>query len=129
MRAVLKTIVAVGAALILGMSPSMAANLGIYQDELKQLDFQLTTCGDGTELCVTLLDARGSSRKDHVVPYIGKYIVANAKADGPNRWKGNIHIDKYDAGGTMVLVPGKSFTVTGCVFFVFCDDLNLYPAN
>lgn len=126
----LKTIAALGAALLLTMSPALAKeNLGVYQTSDRKMDFKLTTCGDGTDLCVKLLAARGSAATKQIKPYIGKLVVKNAKAAGTNTWKGVMHFGKYDLDGSMTLKPGQSFYISGCVFLVVCEDITLIPAK
>jgi len=125
----LKKMVALGAALMLTISPALAKDLGIYQTHDRKMDFQLTTCGGGEDLCVKLLKARGSAATKQVKPYIGKLVVKNAKPAGENAWKGVMHFGKYDLSGSMKLVPGKSFVVSGCAYLVICDDINLIPAK
>jgi len=127
----LKTIVALGAALLLTMSPALAKeNLGVYQTSDRKMDFKLTTCGDsGTDLCVKLLAARGGAASKQIKPYIGKLVVKNAKAAGNNVWKGVMHFGKYDLDGSMTLKPGQSFYISGCVFLVVCEDITLIPAK
>ena len=126
----LKTVVALGAALMITMSPVLAKeNLGVYQTSDRKMDFQLTTCGSGEDLCVKLLKARGSAATKQVKPYIGKLVVKNAKAAGENNWKGTMRFGKYDLKGSMKLTPGKSFYISGCVYLVVCEDITLIPAK
>src|SRR5215217_1861457 len=120
----LKTVVALGAALMITMSPVLAKeNLGVYQTSDRKMDFQLTTCGSGQDLCVKLLKARGSAATKQVKPYVGKLVVKNAKPAGENTWKGVMRFGKYDLKGSMTLKPSKSFYISGCVYLVVCEDI------
>ena len=125
----LKNIVALGAALLLTVSPVLAKDLGIYQTRDRKMDFQLATCGSGPDLCVKLLKARGSAATRQVKPYIGKLVIKNAKPTGENTWKGVMYFGKYDLSGSMMLKPGKTFVVSGCAYLVVCDDITLIPAK
>ena len=127
----LKTIVALSAALLLTMSPVLAKeNFGIYQTSDRKMDFKLTTCGDsGVDLCVKLLAARGSAATKQVKPYIGRFVVNKAKPAGANIWKGIMHFGQYDLDSSMTLKPGESFYISGCVFLVVCEDITLIPAK
>jgi uncharacterized protein (DUF2147 family) len=129
LRAMLKNVVALGAALMLTMSPVLAKDLGIYQTSDRKMDFQLTTCGGGQDLCVKLLKARGKSATKQIKPYIGKLVVKNAKPAGKNTWKGVMRFGKFDLNGSMTLKPGKSFYLSGCVYLVVCEDITLIPAK
>ena len=130
MSGLLRTMVALGAAAMMTMSPALAKDLGVYQTADRKMDFGLTTCGSGSkDLCVKLLAARGSAKTKQTRPYIGKLVVNKAKAAGENAWKGTMRFGQYDLNGSMTLRPGKSFTVSGCVYFVICEDINLIPAK
>ncbi|RYE08496.1 MAG: hypothetical protein EOP22_13190 [Hyphomicrobiales bacterium] len=127
----LRTIVALGTAAMMSMSPVLAAeSLGIYQTSDRKMDYELNLCGDnGKNLCVTLLAARGSAATGQVKPYIGKHVVSNAKPSGNNKWKGKMRVGQYELNGSLTLTPGKKFVMSGCVYVVICDDFTLIPAE
>lgn len=130
MSGLLKIAVALGTALLMGASPVLAGNLGIYQTSDRKMDFDLNTCGKSDkDLCVTLLAARGSAATKQVKPYIGKLVVNQAKANGENNWRGTMRFGQYDLDGKMRLRPGKSFVISGCAYLVICDDIKLIPAK
>ena len=131
MRGLLRTAAALAGALLMGLSPALAAqNLGIYQTTDRKMDFELVTCGSSDkDLCVTLLAARGSAATKQVKPYIGKLVVNKAKAAGENTWRGTMRFGQYDLDGKMRLRPGKSFVISGCVYLVVCEDIKLIPAK
>ena len=128
MSRLLRTALALGAALTMTMSPVFAKELGIYQTTDRKMDFQLTTCG-GEDLCVRLTAARGTANTRQTRPYIGKLVINKAKPAGENVWRGTMRFDKYDLSGSMKLRPGKSFVVSGCVYLILCQDINLIPAR
>lgn len=124
-----RTIAALGA-LAMSMTPVLGVELGVFQTTDRKMDFHLATCGEGDDqLCVTLLDARGSAASRQVVPYIGQLVVIGAKPAGENAWDGSMRVGKYDISGRMTLRPGESFTVVGCAYVVICTDFNLIPAK
>jgi len=129
MRGLLKNTLALGAALMMSMGPALAEDLGVFQTTDRKMDFGLSTCGSGKDLCVTLLAARGSAVTRQVKPYIGKVVVKNAKPAGANVWNGKLRFGDVDLGGSMTLRPGKSFTISGCAYIVMCTDFNLIPAR
>ncbi len=131
MIGLLRNVVALSAALMMSMSPVLAAeSLGIYQTTDRKMDYELNLCGDsGKNLCVTLLAARGSAATGNVKPYIGKQVVTNAKPSGTNKWKGKMRVGQYELNGSLTLSPGKKFVMSGCVYVVVCDDFTLIPAE
>ena len=129
MDGLLRKGVALGAALMMSLSPALAGqSLGVYQTEDRKMDWGLELCGDGTQLCVTLLEARGTSATPAIKPWIGKQIVSGAKAAGQNKWKGKIRLGDHTLNGTLTLWPGEKLVMAGCAYIVICDDATLIPA-
>ena len=132
MRTVLKTISALSAATLIGLSPvaALADPLGVYQTTDRNMDFGLDTCGaDNKHLCVTLLAARGTAVTHLTAPYIGKLVVDTATPAGKNVWKGSMSAQGYTGSGTLRLNPGTNFVMHGCTFVVICSDFTLIPAS
>lgn len=130
MSRLLKILVPLAAALAMTMSPVLAKDIGIYQTTDRKMDFELTSCGTGgKDLCVRLLAARGGAKTWQTKRYIGKLVISKAKPAGDNAWRGIMKFGKYDLNGTMTLNPGKSFNVSGCVYLVVCEEINLIPAK
>lgn len=129
MSNLLKTIVALGAAAIMTTSPVLAKELGAFQTQKRNMDFQLFTCGTGEELCATLTAARADAATERTLPFVGKLILDRAKVVGENTWEGRVRYGDYDIWGTLTLKPGESFTVSGCMYLVICDEIILIPAN
>ena len=129
MTRLLRIAVALGAALLMGLTPVLAKELGVYQTTDRKMDFGLHTCGGGDDLCVTLLAARGSAATRQVKPFIGKLVVNKARAAGSNTWRGIMRFGQYDLNGQMRLKPGKNFVISGCVYIVMCQDITLIPAK
>jgi hypothetical protein len=130
MTGLLRTTIALAAALMMSMSPTLAKELGVYQTSDRKMDFKLTTCGEGSkDLCVRLLAARGTAKTWQTRPYIGKLVINKAKPAGENSWRGTMRFGQYDLNGSMNLRPGKDFVVAGCVYFVICEDITLIPAR
>lgn len=129
MSGLLKKVVALGAVVMMTMSPVLAKELGVYQTTDRKMDFRLFTCGANEELCVTLTAARGSARTDKVLPFVGQTVVTSAKPVAENTWRGTMRYSDFTLSGTMKLTPGKSFVISGCVFLISCGDINLIPAE
>jgi hypothetical protein len=120
----------VSMALSMAVGPAAAAqSLGMYQTEDRKMDFELILCGESeTNMCVKLLDARGSAKRPRVVKMFGQYLVDNARPAGPNRWKGAVTYAGHTMNGTLTLTPAK-FVMAGCAYIVICEDLTLIPAE
>lgn len=129
MRGYLRIVGGLGAATLMGLSPVAAKELGVYQTTDRKMDFQLSTCGNGDDLCVRLTAARGSAATRQVKPYVGKLVINQAKAAGANKWRGKMRYGDFELSGDMRLRPGKSFVISGCVYLIVCDDFTLIPAK
>lgn len=130
MNGLLRKSLALAAALMMSMSPVLAAgtSLGVYQTEDRKMDWGLDLCGDGTQLCITLLEARGTSATPAIKPWIGKLIVSGAKAAGKNKWKGKIRLGEHTLNGSLTLWPGEKLVMAGCAYVIICDEATLIPA-
>ncbi|HEX4297879.1 MAG TPA: hypothetical protein VHZ56_07635 [Devosia sp.] len=134
MKKLLRATLAIGAAGLMAAGPlgALAADnaLGMYQTTDRKMDYQLALCGTTAKnLCVTLVAARGSALTAKTKPFVGKYVVDQAKPDGSNKWKGAMHVAGYTVNGTLTLNPGKSFVMHGCAYVVVCQDFTLIPAK
>ena len=131
MRTYLSMIAGAAGAVLMVLSPVAASadtSLGVYQTTDRKMDFGLSLCGSGQDLCVRLLAARGTANVPQTRPFIGKLAVDRAKPAGKNVWKGSMTVQGYTANGTLTLNPGKNFVMHGCTMVVVCSDFTLIPA-
>jgi len=131
MPKLLSNIAGLAGAALLMLSPVAAfadSSLGVYQTTDRKMDFGLSLCGSGKDLCVRLLAARGSADVPQTHPFIGKLAVDRAKPVGTNVWKGSMTVQGYTADGTLTLHPGTNFVMHGCTYVVICQDFTLIPA-
>lgn len=131
MRTYLSTFAGIAGAVLVALSPVAAfaeTSLGVYQTTDRKMDFGLTLCGSGKDLCVKLLAARGSADVPQTRPFIGKLAVDRARPAGNNVWKGSMTVQGYTANGTLTLNPGVNFVMHGCTMVVVCSDFTLIPA-
>jgi uncharacterized protein (DUF2147 family) len=133
MRDWMKAGVAVVGAVWLALAPGAVqadARIGVFQTTDRKMDYVAELCGkDETQLCVTLTAVRGSADIPRTRKYLGKLIVDHAKATGQNTWHGRAWVQGFAASGDIVLVPGETLTVSGCVLMVACGDFMLIPAR
>ena len=132
MSKLLRNVAALGAVALMSMNPVAgfaAESLGKFQTTDRKMDYDVSLCGNGKELCVKLLAARGSAATPKVKPFIGKLIVNKATPAGNNKWRGRITMQGIDVNGSLQLNPGKSFVMSGCVYVVMCQDFTLIPAK
>ena len=99
----LRKAAATGVAALMGLSamPAMADELvGVFQTEGGGQDYEVTYCGDGTQLCGKLVALHGADDTEGNRAFLGTYIVKDMQPTGKNTWKGQITINKNTAAGT-----------------------------
>jgi hypothetical protein len=120
-------------AAMMAMAPATAfaeTTIGVFQTTDRKMDYLAQLCGkDDKQLCVTLTAARGSADTAKTHKYIGTLVVDHAKPVRENVWHGRAWVQGFAASGDIVLVPGQTLTVTGCVMLVVCGDFMLVAAE
>lgn len=132
MKNLLRRLLALAVAVALGTSPVLAAGAspeGLWQTTDRNMDFGLNFCGDGKQICMTLIAARKSGDTANTRKYVGKYVLRNAKPAGQNVWKGSVNLLGHSGSGTFRFTPGVSFVISGCAYFVVCQDFTLIPGQ
>lgn len=132
MHAMFRTMIAMTTGGLMALSPLVAladTTIGVYQTTDRKMDYELRHCGaDESRLCVRLLAARGSALTGKVKPWVGRDVVSDARATGANRWKGKLQYAGHTVDGTLKLMPGEKFVMSGCTMVVLCADITLIPA-
>ena len=135
----LRTVLGLGAAGLLsfGAMPVFAAesdtpplspnSLGIWRTDDGTMDYEMTLCGDGTQLCGQLVTLHGKGDNRRNRKYLGQYILKELKATKENVWKGTVTLQDNTADGTVTIVPGNTLTIHGCAYIVVCADIKLNP--
>jgi uncharacterized protein (DUF2147 family) len=123
---------ALASAALMTMVPAASfaeSTIGVFQTTDRKMDYLAEMCGkNDRQLCVTLTAARGSANNPKTQKYIGKLVIDHAKPTGQNVWHGKAYVQGYTAYGDIVLVPGQTLTIKGCVMMVVCGDFMLIPA-
>ncbi|MEQ1770675.1 MAG: hypothetical protein ABL879_12625 [Devosia sp.] len=118
----------VAAAVSLGAVPAMAedAFIGIFQTPEGGMDYRATMCGDGTLLCVQLVDLHGAGDTDKNRKYMGAYIIKEFPQVRKNVWRGVVQIKEDRVNGDVTLTPNQELYVKACAFIVVCADIKLH---
>lgn len=109
-----------------GAAPALASPEGIWEIEMRDSRYEVSMCGDGTELCGTLVWLGGGADNAENRPYMNKMVINYAKPVGPNRWRGELNVLGTRANGTITLVNEDQIRLQGCVALIFCKTLQLY---
>ena len=84
---------------------------------------QFSLCGEGTQLCATLLEVQGESRTEGNLAFVNKQIM-QADQTAANEWKGTVMFDGSEAESTITQVAVDTIEIQGCRVVVLCQTLS-----
>ena len=120
-----KAVFVVGAVALLAQ-PAMASPIGTWEIEMRDSRYSVEMCGDGTQLCGTLIWLGNGADNAENLPYLNTLMIDHASPVGPNQWKGDLHIYGQTAGGTITQVSEDQITLQGCVLGIICKTYQMY---
>jgi uncharacterized protein (DUF2147 family) len=124
---ILKTFAAASFAALMTVSTAFAAGgtpTGTWQTTTGESRFQVTLCGDGTQLCAKLVWLRDDARTAENLPYLDTYVLMGAKRVVGNKWRGEADYLGETVKGTLALVDEDTMTLNGCKGLV-CQKFTL----
>jgi uncharacterized protein (DUF2147 family) len=95
---------------------------GTWQDSFGTT-LQFSVCGEGAQLCATLLEVEGKSRTEGNLAFINQQIM-QADQTSPNEWKGTVMFDGNEAQSTITQVAANTIEIQGCRAVVLCQTLS-----
>lgn len=122
----LKSRVLVGSilAFVMGAAPIYAASYdphGAWEADNEETRYDITLCGDGTQLCAVLTWIRPDLRDDRNGAYLNKHVINGARLANPNEWRGDIDIFGNKVSGNIRMLSDKVMRVRGCAFLILCE--------
>ena len=114
------------AALAALAQPAMASPVGTWEIEMRDSRYSVELCGDGTQLCGTLIWLGNGADNAENLPYLNTLLIDHARLVKPNQWKGDLSIYGQRASGTITQVSDDQITLKGCVAFVICKTYQMY---
>ncbi len=111
-----KLIAAAVVATALAIVPAFAVQspAGTWQTVTGESRFEVTLCGDGTEVCARLVWLRDDARSAENLGYLNSYVLKGAKRALENKWRGSAEYLGEVVKGTLTLVDGNTMTINGC---------------
>lgn len=107
-------------------APALASPVGVWEIEMRDSRYNVELCGDGTELCGTLIWLGNGADSPENLPYMNTLLIDHAKQTRPNQWKGDLSIYGQRAAGTITMVSADQITLRGCVALVLCKTYQMY---
>jgi uncharacterized protein (DUF2147 family) len=105
---------------------SFASPEGTWEIEMRDSRYRVEMCGDGTQLCGTLIWLGNGADSPENLPYLNTLMIDHAPQIGPNQWKGDLHIYGQSAAGTITQNSDNSISLEGCAFLVVCKTYQMY---
>lgn len=125
MKSLVRTTIA-AALTLAAVLPSAASPEGTWEIEMRDSRYGVELCGDGTQLCGTLIWLGNGADNAENLPYMNTMIIDHAKPVGPNKWQGQLNLYGNKASGTITQVSADQITLQGCVLLVICKTYQMY---
>jgi len=117
---------ATGLAFAAALSPAFAqptlSPVGQWQATNGEARYEITTCGDGDQLCARLTWLSPEARTDENLQYLNEYVVSGADRAAANKWRGTVHYDGRTISGSLTLVDEDYLKVQGCQI-IMCQSM------
>nr|WP_295890422.1 DUF2147 domain-containing protein [uncultured Devosia sp.] len=120
-----KPVLVLGALAMLAQ-PALASPAGTWEIEMRDSRYSVELCGDGTQLCGTLIWLGNGADNAENLPYLNTLLIDHARQVKPNQWKGDLNIYGNRASGTITQIGADQITLKGCVAFVICKTYQMY---
>jgi uncharacterized protein (DUF2147 family) len=118
----------VALALGLAVAPAFATTQvdpsGSWEVSTGEARFEVTLCGDGTQLCAELTWLRDDARTPENLAYLNALVINGANNTTPVKWKGTVQYDGEAFTGTLTMLNANTLKVSGCQA-IACESLLL----
>lgn len=108
------------------MAQTLASPVGTWEIEMRDSRYRVEMCGDGTQLCGTLIWLGNGADSPENLPYLNTLMIDHAPPVGPNQWRGELHIYGQSASGKITQISDDQISLEGCAFLVVCKTYQMY---
>lgn len=88
---------------------------GVWVSEGGHAIFELSLCGDGTQLCAKLGFLSEDTVAPLLEPFVGQTIVSEATMVEEFQWEDTVRFWETEATGTVILVAPDRIKASGCM--------------
>ena len=99
---------------------------GVWELETRDTRIQLALCGDGTQMCGTLVWLSDADYNQQYQRYLNAPVANGIKQMGPNRWKGAMQLLGNNITGTITQQSDTQMTLQGCALLVLCKTYKMF---
>ena len=98
---------------------------GIWEADDHDSRYEVSLCGDGTQICAKLIWINPAKLNERNVQYMDKYVIYLGNRVRPAEWRGEIDIYGTKVGGSVRVLGQDKLQVTGCAFLILCEGFKL----
>ncbi len=98
--------------------------VGQWEADNKESRYDVTLCGDGTQLCAELVWIRPRDINRRNKQFLNTYVVYEAVRSRPAEWRGDIMVYGTTYGGSVRIINQNKLLLTGCIF-ILCETFEL----
>ena len=107
----------VAAAALLGggaLAAPIHSPAGIWITNGGESKYELRLCGDGDDLCATMVWVNDSELGQKLRPYLGEAMMEAAPRVATQKWRGRITLQGRQVQGSIELLDANNIHVRGC---------------
>ena len=102
---------------------------GVWELDSHDTRIALALCGDGSQLCGTLVWLSDVDYNKQYEPYLNKPVTNGLAPSGPNRWKGGMTLFGKKISGTISQQSETQMTLQGCALLVICKTYQMFKVS
>lgn len=118
--------VAVSLMMTAGVAAAYGSPNGVWELDSRDTRIKLELCGDGTQLCGTLVWLSDADYNKQYQPYLNAPVANGIAQTGPNRWKGAMQLFGQKITGTITQRSDTQMTLQGCLLLVLCKSYEMF---
>jgi len=118
----LRLATALGFALLSGAAMAQSASTneasaieGTWVSDGGYATFDVSLCGDGTQLCADLVSLSEETVAPLLDSFVGKQLFADVPSKAPGQWEATISLGEVQATGTFTLIEPNRVEAKGCL--------------
>lgn len=105
---------------------AQASPNGVWELDTRDTRIALSLCGDGTQLCGTLVWLSDADYNQQYQKYLNAPVANGIKQTGSNRWKGAMQLLGNNITGTITQQSETQMTLQGCALLVLCKTYTMF---
>ena len=105
---------------------AQASPNGVWELDSRDTRIELALCGDGTQLCGTLVWLSDADYNEQYKRFLNAPVANAISQTGPKRWKGAMQLFGHRITGTITQQSETQMTLQGCALLVICKSYQMF---